>query len=390
MTAQIMDTVFFGGDEYDVVGTTSVQTGSSGKLNSHAGIVSPKRFGMMPVKMHTACYRGFYAAYEITLESMYLRRLTVKNIFCFYPSIKGVKPVRKIEDCDDMEDTNVFIRPFVKTCLAVFAKASYDSLNVNIPYTGTILLAKDFIDEFHVNMGFQKPTAYKTVLEVVLKNGKISGVSDRSQEMQQQQGAFFKDYKTGKKSVEDAFSLDIKAELTSEVTAEIKMSKDVQRELQLFRSKNWMTEEWENKVGILNDKAINQLFELRAQPIKVDSIHETMLEIKSSQCKPIWFISSYIDYYERQHQYHYEFSHLKLFGCPDDVIEFLKTLITPEVNQEKIIAAFLESLKSVFGDDIWGETLGIIIGRQFKQDALDPLICEKISKKLSRTTLEVW
>lgn len=209
MTAQIMDTVFFRGDEYDIVGTTSVHTGSSERLNSHAGIVSPRRFGMIPVKMHTACYRGFYAAYEITSESMYLRNLTVRNKFCFYPSIKGVKPVRKTEDCSDMEDMNVFTRLLVKTLFAVFAKASYDRLNVNIPFTGSILLAKDFIDEFHVNMGFQKPTAYTTVLEVVLKNGKLSGVSDRSLEMQQQQGAFFKDYEAGKKSVKDAFSLDM-------------------------------------------------------------------------------------------------------------------------------------------------------------------------------------
>ena len=63
-------------------------------------------------------------------------------------------------------------------------------------------------------MGYQKPTAFKTVLDITLKDGLLVKINDRSEEMEKKRGAFKKAYESGemKKSIEEAFSLDMKLE----------------------------------------------------------------------------------------------------------------------------------------------------------------------------------
>lgn len=54
MTAQIPDTFIFNGEEYSLIGMKG------------GDLISPEQFGMLPGMLHTACYRGFYATYELT------------------------------------------------------------------------------------------------------------------------------------------------------------------------------------------------------------------------------------------------------------------------------------------------------------------------------------
>ena len=142
MTAQITDTFLFKGDEYSLIGM------------SGGDPASPEQFGMQPEMIHTACYRGFYATYELTEEALYLREFVLREKNENYLPIEGIEPT----------DENY--------------TAIYHDLNVLIPFTGKIRLAKDFIEELYIHMGFQKPTAFKTVLEITLKDGKVVEVKD--------------------------------------------------------------------------------------------------------------------------------------------------------------------------------------------------------------------
>jgi hypothetical protein len=178
MTAQINDTFWYRGDAYSLVGVAG------------RGLASPAQFGMEPEMMGTACYRGFYAVYELTDEAMHLKCLALNEKHGKYPPIDGVEATRLI--------------PY----------AEYKGLNVSIPFTGKLRLAKDLVEELYVHMGFQKPTAFKTVLDITLEKGQIIDVEDRSREMEQKRGAFKERYESGNplETIEQAFSLDMDLE----------------------------------------------------------------------------------------------------------------------------------------------------------------------------------
>ena len=90
-------------------------------------------------------------------------------------------------------------------------QAIYHALSEIIQFTGKIRLAKDFIEELYIHMGYQKPTAFKTVLDITLRDGRVVEINDRSQEIEQKRGAFKKHYKSGDmlQTIDEAFSLDM-------------------------------------------------------------------------------------------------------------------------------------------------------------------------------------
>ncbi len=178
MTAQIPDEFIFKGEVYSLIG---IRGGT---------LASPQQFGMQPEMMHTGCYRGFYATYELTEDGLYLRELTLREANERYLPIGEVMPHVSCEE------------------------ATYYNLNELIPFTGQIRLAKDFIEELYVHMGYQKATAFKTVLDITLKNGKVVDIKDRSREMERKRGAFKKRYDSGNmlQMIKDAFSLDMDLE----------------------------------------------------------------------------------------------------------------------------------------------------------------------------------
>ncbi len=140
--------------------------------------------------LSTACYRGFYATYELKEGTLFLKELTLREKNRNYLPIEGIEP--------EWEEY----------------QATYHNLKVMVPYTGKIRLAKDFIRELYIHMGFQKATAFKTVLDITLKDGRIVEINDRSQEIEQKRGAFKRRYEGGDmfEMIEEAFSLDMDLE----------------------------------------------------------------------------------------------------------------------------------------------------------------------------------
>jgi len=179
VTSQITDTFIFMGDEYELIGIAG------------ASLVSPEQFGMVPEMLSTACYRGFYATYELTDEVLLLRKLTLCEKSDNYLPIDGVEPEKNEE-----------------------YQATYRNLGVIVPFTGKIRLARDFINELYIHRGFQKPTAFRTVLDVTISNGKIINIQDRSADREKKRGAFKKRYENGDvtETIEEAFSLDMELE----------------------------------------------------------------------------------------------------------------------------------------------------------------------------------
>ena len=178
MTAQISDTFMFKGEEYALVGI------------SGGDLTSPYDFGMTPEALHTACWRGFYSTYEITDEGIFLKDMTMRERDGNYRPINNIMP--KVTD----------------------GEAHYTDVHILVSFTGKLRLAKDFIDELHIHMGFQKPSAFRKVLDLSFEDGLLKNVKDRSVEMEQKRGAFKKEYESKGtiEGIDDAFSLDMDLE----------------------------------------------------------------------------------------------------------------------------------------------------------------------------------
>jgi len=144
----------------------------------------------IPVMISTACYRGFYSTYELTKDALYLRKFTLRERNNRYLPIDGSEP--EIQN----------------------HQATYQNMNIKVPFTGKIRLGKYFIRDLYIHMGFQKPSAFKTVLDITIKEGKVTAIVDRSIEMKQKRGDFKKHYKSGNlmKTIMESFSLDMDLE----------------------------------------------------------------------------------------------------------------------------------------------------------------------------------
>jgi len=123
------------------------------------GLFEPLDFGIIPHSASTACWRGYVMKYHFTKDQLILDEMKV-NVND-PPKINGVEP---------QQGENQF-------------KYHYKNLNLKTKFTGNILLAKDFIESMYVNMGFQRPMAYETVVEIHIKKGNIVLLKDLSKQM---------------------------------------------------------------------------------------------------------------------------------------------------------------------------------------------------------------
>ncbi|MHA2297930.1 MAG: hypothetical protein ACXAEU_04385 [Candidatus Hodarchaeales archaeon] len=149
MTAQIPDEYRYKGENYSLVGVKGTD------------LFTPADFGMTPYYNCTACWRGYVMQYDCIGDKLVLNgmRINVDDP----PKINGIEP----KSGDEL----------FKYC--------YENLNHKTTFTGTILLAKDFIQEMYVHMGFQRPIAYRKVIELLVENGNITMEIDLSTKMKE-------------------------------------------------------------------------------------------------------------------------------------------------------------------------------------------------------------
>lgn len=176
MTAQIPDRFIYRGEEYALVGKKG------------GGLLTPLDFGMRPVMIHTACYRGFYCAYLATEDGLYLTEMTVRTADDVYPVVGTYHPI--VGDYT----------------------AIYSDMRILTNFTGKLRLAKDFIEELYIHMGFQKPSAFRTVLDFQFNEGALQTITDLSAYYAEMRGKFKEQYESDPnfpQRINDAFSLDL-------------------------------------------------------------------------------------------------------------------------------------------------------------------------------------
>jgi hypothetical protein len=178
MTAQISDSFIYKGEEYSLIGIEG------------EGLAKPQDFGMKPVAIHTACWRGYHSTYKITDDGIFLKEMTLSENKGNYKPINDVTPI--IEE----------------------HQATYQNIDLPVSFTGKIRLAKDFIWDLYIHQGFQKPSAFKTVIDLKFEDGRLIETKNRSKEVEEIRGSFKEKYgKTGiLKRIKKAYSLDMDLE----------------------------------------------------------------------------------------------------------------------------------------------------------------------------------
>ncbi|TFG97637.1 hypothetical protein E4H12_08100 [Candidatus Thorarchaeota archaeon] len=189
MTAQIPDQFRYEGEAYNLVGFDG------------ESLYEPHDFGIATQMASTACWRGYQMFYDcidgvLILNHMHTR--TKDKII-----VNGVTPTES-GNGDQMGFFNTF----------------YENLGLKTKFTGSLLLAKDFISEMYVHMGFQSPDAFRTVLEIHVSDGGIIEVKDLSEKMEERRKSRQTrpnrpdslDEQDINEWVKDRFSLDYKSE----------------------------------------------------------------------------------------------------------------------------------------------------------------------------------
>ncbi|MFX1571828.1 MAG: hypothetical protein ACFFB0_03690 [Promethearchaeota archaeon] len=150
MTAQIPDEFMLNGESFSLVGLKGT------------GLFKPEDFGIIPYFSCTACWRGYVMKYVFTEKQLIMDELLV-----------NINDPPKINGVEAQDGNDLF-------------KYNYKNLNLKSKFTGSVLLAKDFIQSMYVHMGFQRPMAFKTVVEIHIENGDIISLKDLSRQMEEQ------------------------------------------------------------------------------------------------------------------------------------------------------------------------------------------------------------
>ncbi len=153
-------------------------------LYSVAGISQEELFdisalGLRPVSTCTACWRGYQAVFGLSKSQLVLAELNV-SLF------SGVDP----EDPWREQDMEPVAGPVINGVSPTPATDEHDwfnnhykKLHYQLTYSGGLLLAKGFIRDLYVHMGFQSPWKYETVVELIFEAGVIQAEYDRSESM---------------------------------------------------------------------------------------------------------------------------------------------------------------------------------------------------------------
>ncbi len=155
MTAQIGDIYKFKEKRYTCL-----------RRNSDS-LFDPKDYGFSPTWACTACWRGYFCEYEVRDDGLMLRNLCINDANDYYPPVNGVNASEEKKP---------------------LGHRLYENVDLSIPYSGKVLLAADFIENYYIHMGFQRPHGYKTLLSFEFEEGQLIDTVDYSNIASQMRG----------------------------------------------------------------------------------------------------------------------------------------------------------------------------------------------------------
>lgn len=165
MTAQIGDLCKFENEEYAIL------------AYSDENYFVPQSYGLEPHAIATCCYRGYFSEYAVEDEEFLLKNLYIYNRDGAYPPLNGVEP----EPREYYEDNLRRKKKREKIQIPKhMGHRVYRNICLRVPYTGKILIGKDFIREYYIHMGFQRAWSYRKLAELTVDEGLLMASRDVS------------------------------------------------------------------------------------------------------------------------------------------------------------------------------------------------------------------
>ena len=168
MTAQIPDKYKYMRKNYSIVA-----------MSDPIGF-DPADYGLEPHMSSTACWRGYWCEYHIKNGKLILEKLLMYNSDNNYPDLNGIQvsPQKyKKSRCISSDDTDNKVR--TEMIPVNFGHRTY-LVNMEMNYTGKIVLGAEFMKKYYVHMGFQYPWAYKELKEFDFEDGALVKIIDHS------------------------------------------------------------------------------------------------------------------------------------------------------------------------------------------------------------------
>jgi hypothetical protein len=132
---------------------------------------SPIDAGYRPVMASTACWRGYLCGYEVKDGRLQLRELWVNHQ-------PGAAPITQRKQPPDLNGIAA-----VREETSYFGAWHFRDVGLPLAYTGGLVIARDFIRELYVHMGFHPAWKYLHVHELVFEQGRLVDARDASPEM---------------------------------------------------------------------------------------------------------------------------------------------------------------------------------------------------------------
>jgi hypothetical protein len=165
MTAQVMDTVAYGGCTYALCGVNG------------SGLFEPQLHGLEPVMLNTACWRGYHCGYAVAGGRLTLSRLNIGLEEHAGGSLAGRAARRYTLPVEELVDGKRVSTSYDPGDWLI------DALELPVAFTGSMLLGDELIDDRYVHMGFQRPFAFRVVHELFFANGTLERDQDRTAKM---------------------------------------------------------------------------------------------------------------------------------------------------------------------------------------------------------------
>jgi hypothetical protein len=157
VTAQASDSVTYAGEVYQLAGWTG------------EGLFDPLAYGLDLIPTTTANWRGFVAHYAVVGDRFLLTSLTDVGI-------QGAIDEESMRElAPDIDGRRATWKP----------RVVYENMDLPIPFTGKLLIGRDFLRDLYVHMGFHPAWKFEHVMELVLADGILQAAEDISEQVAQ-------------------------------------------------------------------------------------------------------------------------------------------------------------------------------------------------------------
>jgi hypothetical protein len=160
MTGQVSDGFIYKSQIFCIAGVDGVT------------LFEPTQHGFSPQWGTTACWRGYCCTYKVIEETLYLKEFIIAL---------SLKEKLAVKHGRARSFLGVF--PYLGDTPVGHPSAIYNELNHLVEFTGSLLVAKNFINSLYIHLGFQAAYKYEEVHELIFDSGYLMQSINRSEEM---------------------------------------------------------------------------------------------------------------------------------------------------------------------------------------------------------------